>query len=280
MVEALTTYAVGTDPAELIAAAGQSVRDLDTTATALALAPLLDEERQSLGVVLNGQLGGLAPAPETGKEPTQCSVLVVVDQYLSGPEPASAEDLEHVRRCIDVRLKVSGGEWHWEALGDVGGIPVERPRDLPDVAARVLDHPDIDLPHSAQWDIHAGVIDDVLLKVMLVMARRSPYRVTCLRSGHPDTVFAKKFPSNHAVGRAVDVWAVDGEPVILQSARVLGRKDSVGTPAHAMTRHILDESDMDEIGAPWDLDGPATSAPTRSFTNTVHADHLHVAFEE
>jgi hypothetical protein len=282
IVEALTRYDVDADPAALMAAAGPTVVDFDAAATLVALSPLLHPERQSLGVVLNGQLGGLDPAPETGKVPIRGSVLVVVDQFSSGPEPESADDLRRVRRCIDVRLRVVGGEWRWEALGDVGGLPVERPRRLPEVAARVLEHPDIDLPHSAQWDIHADVIDEELLEVMLVMADRAPYRVTCLRSGHPDTVFATPLPSNHALGRAVDVWSVGGEPVILQSARALGLTDSAQTAAHAMTEHILDETEIGELGGPWDLDGPATSdrPRTRSFTNTVHADHLHVAFDD
>ena len=276
IVEALTTYERGIAPAALVEAAGPGTGNFDLPGVIEAAAPLVSPDRQAVGVVLNGQLGGLDPTPETGHEPTQCSVLVVVDHHLAGDGAAP----ERVRRCIDVRLEVRDGTWRWAGLGDAGGTPVERPVDLPEAAARVLDHPDIDLPDSARWDIHDGIIDEDLLEVMLRMAEHAPYRVTCLRAGHPETVFARPYASNHTLGRAVDVWSVDGEPVVLQSSRVLGA-DAADTTAHAMVAALLDETAVTELGSPWDLDGPPTAdrPSTRSFTNTVHLDHLHVAFD-
>lgn len=277
VVEALTTYPAGADPAALVRDVAVRARDFDDAAAVAAAAPLLHAGRSSVGVVLNGQLGGLDPAPETGRQPTTCSVMVVVDQHLT----EGADAVESVRRCIDVRLGVTDGEWRWTGLGDAGGTAVERPGDLPEVAGRVLDHPAIDLPDSARWDIYRGVVEERLLDTMVVMAEIAPYRVTALRAGHPETVFAKSYLSNHTVGRAVDVWSVGGDPVVAQSRRVLGVEDSAGTPAHRMTATLLADTGVTELGSPWDLDGPATAdrPRTRSFTNVVHADHLHVAFD-
>ncbi|MFD7834155.1 hypothetical protein [Streptomyces sp. NPDC059761] len=38
--------------------------------------------------------------------------------------------------------------------------------------------------------------------------------VSVVRSGHPLNVFGTGRPSDHPVGRAFDVWAVDGHPVV------------------------------------------------------------------
>jgi hypothetical protein len=255
--------------------------DFDEDVATQAVAPLLTDDVHSFGVVVYPQLGGLHPSPETGEKTVASSVMVVVDQYLSQDDPPDPANAERVRRCIDVRLRVKDDQWQWEGLGDVGGVPVERPNDLPEEAQLVLDHPDIDLPDSARWDIHEGIIDRELLRVMATMADVAPYGVTALKSGHPRNVFAKKYVSNHALGRAVDVWSIDGTPVVQQSARLLGAEDSGHTPAHRMTEAILERTKIGELGSPWDLDGPATAdrPRTRSFTNTVHTDHLHVAFD-
>jgi len=39
-------------------------------------------------------------------------------------------------------------------------------------------------------------------------------------------------------------------------------------------RWMLDHPDVRQVGGPWDLDGKSSS---RSFTNTVHLDHVHLA---
>ena len=106
---------------------------------------------------------------------------------------------------------------------------------------------------------------------MLVrLAGVTPLRVTALRTGHPERVVDDR-PSGpvsaHWLGRAVDVNSLGGVPVAESPASVVR---GVVEAAAALPA-------VDQVGAPpgMDLDGPGR----RTFTNLVHADHLHVAVE-
>ena len=105
---------------------------------------------------------------------------------------------------------------------------------------------------------------DAVLDAMLLLARDHSFSVTVLATGHPSEVFETPSVSNHTEGRGVDIWAVDGVPVVAQ------RTD--GSVVEVMVRELLGAG-VTEIGSPWDIDGPGGP----SFTNVVHQDHLHVA---
>lgn len=249
-VEVLTTYDVG--------AAGDTVAAVTSDpsrqdATRLAAAPLLDAERWSRGRVVYAQLGGFREE--------RASVMVVVEQRTAGAgaEPAT------VTRTVDVRVLRRDGRWHFDALAAVGGMPVGRPSDLPAVATAVLDDPRIVLPDSTRWDIHAGIVDPTLLRVMSRIAERTPYTVVTITSGHPRRVFGTEKVSDHTRGRAVDIALLDGTPVV--------EVRHEGSPAHTLTRQLWEDPDVRQIGSPWALDGYGG----RSFTDLVHQDHLHVS---
>jgi hypothetical protein len=70
--------------------------------------------------------------------------------------------------------------------------------------------------------------------------------------------------SNHAQGRAVDIYAVDGANVVEQRIE--------GSPAYSLAAWMHDLA-VEEIGSPWDFDGPGG----RSFTDAAHQDHIHIA---
>ena len=261
IAQALTTYDAGEPPGGPITAAlAYAVEGLDV-ARLRAEAARLHAGRRSAGDVEYAQLGGLAP---NEWDPRRASVMVVVRQRLDDDEPP-------VRRTLDVRLRRDGEVWQFEELASSGGQAVPRPAELPASAVAVLDHPNIDLPDTARWDIHAGAIDERLLETMVLLAERLPYAVTCLRSGHPIDVFGTDHVSNHTKGRAVDIWSVAGRPVVLQ-------REDRASPAHEMTTLAFAMQSVTELGSPWDLDGPPPPT-TRSFTNVVHADHVHVALE-
>ena len=131
----------------------------------------------------------------------------------------------------------------------------------------MLDHPEIRLPDSAAWDIRRGDIDERLLQAMARLGERTPYAVAVLKSGHPRNVFGTSRVSNHAHGRAVDIYAVGEWNVISQ------RRES--SDAYRASRWALDAIRPSELGGPWDLDGGAGIA----FTNTVHQDHIHIGFD-
>ncbi len=250
LAQQLTTYGPG-DTAEGLLGRVQPDRAVGEPSGS-QVAVLLVPDARSEGEVVYAQLGG--------RTPESVSVMVVVRQRIH----PTAGGLRESTRTLDVRLRLVGGEWAFDALASAGGQPVDRPPDLPAPAVAVLDHPRIALPDSVRWDVHRGGVDVRLLETMLAMAERFPYAVTVLSSGHPLEVFGTDRTSDHTGGWAVDVWAVDGIPVVTQRAE--------GTPAFALSRELFDAG-VAQLGSPWDFD----AAGRRSFTDVVHADHLHVS---
>lgn len=260
MAQALATYEAGEELAEIVERAAVPAHPgLGVTAAVEAARPVHDPKASSSGEVVYAQLGGLAPSGSA----TSCAVFVVVHQRLTRADGTEVSE----RRTMDVRLGLRDGEWAVEALGDTGGRPAPRPQQLSGPARTVVDHPRIELPDSARWDIYRGAVDGRLLTTMAELAEQAPYAVTCLKSGHSEHVFGTQRKSNHASGRAVDIWQVDETAVVSQ-------QPATGTPAHALARTIFDSGTVPELGSPWSFDGPGG----RSFENDVHRDHLHVAF--
>jgi hypothetical protein len=256
--QALTTYAAGEPFDDVVARAAADVGPrLDLAAVAAEAEILHRPEVSAVGEIIYPQLGGLDPM----EGPRRSSVMVVVRQTFH----EDRGDLV-VERTMDVRLRLEGEEWVIEDLPDAGGVAV----DLDGVrgpAADVLADERIELPGSAQWDIASGSTDERLLRTMLEMAEIHPFAVCTLRTGHPVHVFGTNRESNHTAGRAVDVWSIGGEPVVTQ-------QPATDSPAYEMSRALFDRRVVPELGAPWAFDGVGG----RSFTNTVHLDHVHVAF--
>lgn len=211
------------------------------------------------------QLGGLVPVSVRA---TYASCLVLLRQDL----PLSDGSPRRVRRTVDVRLRRPENEWVLDELAGAGGDPVPRPRSLSEPALRVLGDPRIGIADSARWDVHEGAVDPRLLDLMAALGQRTPYEVSVLRNGHPHEVIdgRKDAPvSNHSLGRALDVHAVDG--TLVES---LG-----GDRLQAFLRQVREEGVrlglQLELGVPpgHDPDGPGGS----TFANEVHVDHVHVA---
>ena len=217
---------------------------------------------QTLGTYPAGQ-GTAAAASERlgGLTSTDASVMVVLRQRVLAGGAARA-----VTRTVDVRLTRDASGWLVREVASMGGDPVEPV--APSAAAQaVLANQAIELPDSARWDVEAGRIDDRVLQVLVGLAGKHTVAVTVLATGHPHNVFASESVSNHTAGRGVDIWAVDSVPVVSQ-------RDPSGA-LRALVAELLADG-VTELGSPWDLDGPGVGA---SFTNTVHQDHLHLAFD-
>jgi hypothetical protein len=258
----LSSRAAGATPDDALAAAvaAAPAPALDA-AQALEVAAPLFEEPTSTGEVVYPQFGGLVP---DGPDALTASVMVVLRQQVL----TSAGTASTVERTLDVRLTRVDGQWQVTGLPSVGGEPVARPDGLDPLAAAVLDDPRIDLPDSARWDVHAGRVTPGVLRVLADAAARAPLSVCVLQSGHPVTVFGTDRTSDHTRGRAVDVWAVGGAPVLGQPL--------TGSPMSAVLDGAFADPGVRQVGSPpgTDRDGPAAR---RSFTNLVHADHLHLA---
>lgn len=212
---------------------------------------LLVAGAQSSAEIVYAQFGGYALP--------RAAVMVVMRQRLLVRGEVSA-----VSRTIDVRLYHGAEAWAVEEIPSMGGDPVPIPPGLSERARRVLDNPRVELPDSARWDILAGRIADRVLDVLAYLGERYRVRVAVLASGHPPEVFATSRTSNHTVGRAVDVWALDG-PVVDQRGQ--------GSPLHGIVEELL-RWGVTELGSPFDPDGPGAAA----FTDLVHQDHLHLGF--
>lgn len=215
-----------------------------------AAGALLGDGRGRVTVVYP-QLAGLTA--------TEAAVMVVADV-----RPGTRTAATAVRRTLDVRVAKRGTRWVATALVSGGGEPPSADTASAD-AQRVLDATRVGLTDTARWDLEAGRVDDRITRLVSALSARWRLDVSVFSSGHPVNVFGTERVSNHTAGLAVDIWAVDGQPVALvQAAPVL--RDIV--------QSALDGG-ATEIGAPFDLDGPGR----RVFTNVVHQDHLHLAFD-
>ncbi len=251
LAEGLTTYDPG-DRLEDVVARVTSDPDLIAELIEVA-APLHHEGAWSRGQVVYPQLGGL--------EPHATAVITVVRQQVGLPDGTT---FEHTR-TLDVRVdRGPDGEWRTSALVSAGGHPVPRPDDLHPAAVAVLDDDRIELPDTARWDIHAGLIDPSLLELMARMAERTPYGVVVLQTGHSLEVFGTDRTSRHAEGRAVDLYRVGDHHVISDRDR--------GSDTFRLVDWLYDQPELAEVGSPWALDGFGG----RSFSDELHQDHIHV----
>ena len=239
-----TTYPRGSSAADVARAVGRS--SVGERALAAAIAPAVDPESESVAEIVYPQLSGVTP--------TSLGAMVIVRQTL---EPAEG-DTRTIERVVDVRLRLDGGRWRLDRIGDAGGSEAAKPETLPRAARRVLADPGVELSDSARWDIYRGGVDERLLDALADAGRAHDFSVGILDSGHPPNVWATRRRSAHSVGYAADIYKVDGRLVIDQRA--------VGSPAHKLASALA--SRATQLGSPW-LFGPG------SFTDAVHQDHLH-----
>lgn len=251
LVQALATFPAGGGTASATLARTESLGG--TSEIVAAAAPLLDPEAAGRGEIVYPQLGGLTS--------TDASVMVIVHQQLDGPGGA-----REISRTVDVRLTRAATGWKVAAIASLGDGSAPPEAAASAQAMAVLGNPNVTMPDTARWDIRLGRVDARVLEVIATLAVDHTVGITTLVSGHPVEVFGTGRPSNHSAGRAVDIWSVDGQPVVSE------RSD--GGPLRLLVQQLFDRG-VEELGSPWDLDGARSS---RSFTNEVHQDHLHLGF--
>lgn len=249
-VQTITTYPYGGGTAAHAGAAFSAV-GLDPAST-IVVQPLLSSNEAAAGEIVYPQLGGLTAG--------DASVMVVVRQHLQGLGSART-----VTRTIDVRLARDGSTWVVRGVGSVGGEAVDASGSLSPTAVAVLSQPNLDLPDTARWDVAGGHTAEPVTALLQQLGQQYRLSVTTLSSGHPEQVFGTDRVSNHTRGRAVDVWAVNGVPII-------SYRD---TPE--LLRPLLEAASaagVSELGTPWQLELAG------SFTDVVHQDHLHLGFKQ
>lgn len=269
-------------PAPYVPIAGEPVPELKVMATEFLQTVGTYEEGGGNAEALATRLAGMPADPAAGVDrllvATAASAIEIVYPQLGGlTEDAASimvvftwrlleDDREtSVVRTADVRLRREAGAWRVTGVASLGGEPTGSPEITP-LAQAVLANDRLDLPDSARWDIQSGRIGDEILQVLQDLSQQHTLRVAVLASGHPHNVFESEYVSNHTEGRGVDIWAIDDTPVV-------SLRDPDG-PLPALVQDLVAQG-VTEVGSPFDVDGPGGA----SFTNTVHQDHLHVAFD-
>ena len=220
-----------------------------------ALRPLarqVEDMEQSVVEVVYPQYGGLT------RDRRQASVMLVLD--LIGITNGSSESTR-TSMTLDVRLRRRDS---WQVTDVIIPTARQNATPVPDGVGQLLRNGRIDLPREARLDLASGRIDPTLVTVMSALSQRWHLGVHVLRTGHPENVFDTDRRSNHSRGRAVDIWSLDQIPVI----------DHDRAPWREVMEAAADEG-ADEVGGPADIGG----AGPPYFTDHVHQDHLHVAFE-
>jgi hypothetical protein len=235
------------DPAARLVAAGYPA-DLVAMAGSLFDTPA----REATTTVVYPQYGGITAS--------SASVMVLARQELR------LDSGDQVREVVlDVRMQRAAADGSWQVTSIVD---LARPQIAPRraggptaVGRAVLDDPRIRIPGPARADITERRADDPILSVLTQLADRYTLDVQVLVSGHPETVFATSRVSNHTVGRAVDVRAIDGRLV-----SDIPRDD----PLLAEFMVAAGRAGATEVGGPIDPDG------TGFFSDAVHHDHFHL----
>ena len=249
-LQAIGTYEVGGGTRD---GALARVDDRVDAAAVDAAADLLEPASASSVEIVYPQLGGLTDGAAS---------IMVVFRWRTITDATEHEEM----RTADVRVAKGPTGWRVTGVANLGGPPASTGKPVSDVASAVLASRRIELTDTGRWDIEAGRIGDEILQALLTLSEDHVLSVTVLATGHPHEVFETTSVSNHTEGRGADIWAVDGSPVLDQRQQ--------GSIVESLVRQLVDAG-VTEIGSPFDLDGPGGA----SFTNVVHQDHLHVAFD-
>jgi hypothetical protein len=210
-----------------------------------ALGPLLGQGDAAALQVVDAQYGGILASSS--------SVLVVLDQWRS-----TAGKVHPGGTTVDVRLVRDNPRWR--VVGVHPAAPGPESSSLSAPARTVIASKRIRLPHAAHADVVAGHIHDSVLRLLVAMSAHHAVDVSVLRSGHPLLVFGTSRPSAHPLGRAVDVWALDGRPLVLPENESL---------ASSAMRFAVARG-ASNVGGPALLEGP------QYFSDSTHQDHIHL----
>ena len=146
------------------------------------------------------------------------------------------------------------------------------PLELADPAvavAGVLDNPRIQLTGVQRVDLASGLIDPRPAVLLASIGRTHSLVVTALRSDH-SYLTTSGFVSNHALGRAVDIGAVDGELCTGTRGGACGR---LAVQLAAISGPLRST----ELIYCFDPDGSSSSD---AFARADHCDHIHAGYDD
>jgi hypothetical protein len=217
--------------------------------------PLVSTADEAALQVVDAQYGGILA--------DSASVLVVCDQWTraagSGGPPVQGGT------TVDVRLSAATPRWTVTALYPAAPGPAAAAVSA--AATQVLANSRIELPPAAMADVRSGSVHDSVLQAMLTLARTYTMSVSVVRSGHPLDVFGTDRPSDHPLGRAFDVWRINGRTVV-DPTTPHDLVDGFMRAAAAAGSY--------NVGGLRQLSGGRT--PNQFFSDDTHHDHVHAGF--
>lgn len=214
------------------------------------LGPLLRPGQAATVQVRVAQYGGILT--------TAASVLVVVDQWTKDQSGAVLAG----GTTFDIRLEAADPRWRVTQVRPAR--PGRQTTGLPRATRRLLGDNRVKLPYAAARDLRSGTISESVVAGLNALATEFVVGVSIVRSGHPIRVFGTDRRSSHTDGLAVDVWSIDGRPVIESGSS--GRVSSFMRAAAATGAF--------QVGGPQNLDG----AGRQYFSDATHLDHIHVGY--
>ena len=220
-------------------------------ALADAATALLGSSGSAVVQVVDAQYGGILASSS--------SVLVVLKQWRTGPGGAT---VLAGGTTVDVRLVAASPFWRVTAVHPAEPSPPAA-RLSPQVSA-LLASTRLHLPVAARADLGSGTISAGVVSALRGLSAAHVVDVSVVKSGHPLYVFGTSRLSDHPRGHAVDVWAVDGHPVVDPANRPL--VESVMRLGIALGAY--------QVGGPVDLDGGGL----QYFSDNTHHDHIHLGF--
>ncbi len=137
--------------------------------------------------------------------------------------------------------------------------------NLAAAVASALGNPRIQLTSLQRMDLASGRIDPRVVALLAWIGERHALVVTSLRSDHSYLTTAG-FVSNHSYGRAVDISAIDGTPV-LGDQRPGGKTESALRTILLLPRELRPA----QLISLFDMGDP-------SFALADHHDHIHVGY--
>jgi hypothetical protein len=132
-------------------------------------------------------------------------------------------------------------------------------------ALRLLANSRAALPYAARADVRSGDVATSVVNAIDALSADYRIAVSVLISGHPTYVFDTTRVSDHIRGRAVDVWAFDGVPVV----------DRGDSPAVRRFMRAAAQTGAYQVGGPSNPDGFGA----QYFSDLTHHDHIHIGFE-
>jgi hypothetical protein len=133
-------------------------------------------------------------------------------------------------------------------------------------AQALLTNPRVVLTENARYDLEQGIVDARVVALLNLLSRSYTVNVSVLKTGHGTYVRGTRKVSNHIGGRAVDIFALNGEPV-----------SPTSSTARAVTAWLATGQGPlkpDELGSPF----PEFSDLPGAFSDADHQGHLHIGW--